>query len=546
MDVIVSPEKHVHAIMDQSESLNGLYDVSTADVYFLCIDDDTKLVPAHRCILASDSQKFREIFFTKSTQMLMDDCTLDTLTAFLKSFYCEVFEIKRNSLVALTQLAEKYNAIKCRSACWEFVQQMIQTSHEDICLAFDLAITYNKMDLRRQCIAKIMAVGRSLIETASFVSCTRQVFKIIVSLDFCDRDEVKVFMACMNWAKHRCEMENLDANHPSNVRFVLGDTFSHIQFHKMNSSQFVQCLSLHADIFTTDELKTIATSVNGMKPLKCYRNHTKADEQRRFLKTMIIANHHPYEAIAAMFGDDKTSNVFFLFENSDSEQKLIYAHKCVLAAKSDVFKQLFSNETVTDGNYPIFDASYDDFSTFIQTFYRQTTDGLLTMENIAKIIELAHLYEVNGLLENCIDFATKRLAARNIFRILDLCFIYSNADSVSLCLDWIIANENDMNRAFHARSLVDCSRKTVEFTLGLNFPNRNESQVFAATIEWAKKTCHQNQLETTPQNLRQTLGTAFDLIRFSSMLRSLNAHSTTTNFSAMTKSRRSTKKLSQG
>lgn len=516
MDVIRAPRKNLHAIMEQSESMNDLYDVSTADVFFLCIDDESKLVPAHKCILAADSQKFREMFFENApTPMIMDDCTLGTLTSFIRSFYCESFKINRENLVELTNLSEKYDARICKGACWDFIEQMIETAHEEIFQSLDLAITFDKVDLRDQCLSKLMDVGHLLLETAAFVSCSRQVFQLFVTLNFYHRDEVKLFIASIKWAKHRCDLENLDQNHPLNLRFVLSKSFTYIQFHKMTAQQFIQCLRLHADIFNPDELKNISKCIDA-SVLLTY-GPRKVNLRREFMKTTINQNSRSYEALESMFGDVKTANVFFVFGTMDNEQKLIYAHKCVLGAKSRVFKQLFCSDDTTNDNYPISDATYEDFFTFIETFYRKTADGLMTIKNIAKMIELANSYEVSGLLEKCIDFATMRLCSQNIFRILDLCFLYSNADSVSLCLDWIIAHENDMNRAFHSRSLVDCSKKTVEFTLGLNFPNRIETKIFQASIEWAKKSCQQNQLKPTTENMKMVLGNAFDLIRFTSM-----------------------------
>lgn len=505
--------------MEQSESLNDLYDVSTADVYFLCVDDETKLVPAHKCILASDSQTFRKTFFENTqSQMMIDDCTLDTLTTFLKSFYCERFRVKRELIVELTHLAEKYNAKKCKSACWQFINHMIRTSEEDIFQALDLAITFNNKELRKQCTAKLMASAHFLIGTKSFASCSRQVFKIIIAMNFVKRNEVKVLEASIEWAKYHCNEKNLNQNSAANLRSVLGDYFHLIRFDKMTAHQFVQCLSLQADIFTVDELKNISTIIADAKKI-VEKPMSMKNQTRRIIKTAMIASYRPYDALNSMFGDTKTADVFLVFGTTTEHvlQKVICAHKCILAAKSPVFKRLFYNGNSADDHYPISDANHTDFQTFIESFYHKTVDGLLTTQNIIKMIELAHLYEVTGFLDKCIDFATKRLCSQNIFRVLDLCFIHSNEDSVSVCLDWIIANENTMNQAFHPLSLVDCSQKTVEFALGLNFPNRDETQMFKASIEWAKKSCKRNQIEPTPMNLKVTLGKVFDLIRFSSM-----------------------------
>ncbi|XP_031637091.1 uncharacterized protein LOC116349686 [Contarinia nasturtii] len=521
MDPVLSfHSKTVHAIMLQSESIGDLYDVSTADIYFMCIDDETKLVPAHKCILASDSQVFREIFYEGgSEQVLPDDCRIETLSTFLRSFYCNTYKISRDIIVDLTQLAEKYAATKCKLACWRFLDQMTQTADEDTFVVLDLAITYNNKAVHDCCVEKLNLNGCLLIETEAFVSCTQQVLDLILGLAFFKRDEVKMFFACIKWAKYHCEREKLDATHAENIRFILGDSFYLIHFDQMTPMQFIQCQSLHANVFAAEDLKRISTSIMAAHAQPENEMDVKMTLKRRFIKTSINTNKMAYKSIESMFGDSQTANVFFVFDSNENQLKCVFAHKCILAAKSDVFKKLFTGEPQqsNNNNYPVSDATHHEFNAFIQTFYCQFSDGIINTENMYKMIILASLYEVNGLLDDCIEFAIKSLCFENVFRILDACFVYSNADSVSACLNWIITNECGMNQAFHRHSLIGCNHGTVEFALGLNIPNRQEGQIFKATIEWARKSCERNEIEATVDNLKMVLGNAFNLIRFASM-----------------------------
>lgn len=104
----------VHPIMKQSESVGGIYDVNTADVYFPALaDGTTKFLPAHKCVLASASKKFFEIFYeTEENPCLPENCSIDVLTPFFRSMYCEVFTIKREHIAELMQLVEDYDVKK--------------------------------------------------------------------------------------------------------------------------------------------------------------------------------------------------------------------------------------------------------------------------------------------------------------------------------------------------------------------------------------------------------------------------------------------------
>lgn len=500
--------------MDQCESACNLYDISTADVFFLCTDDDTKVVPAHKCMLASNSTKFRD-FFAKNdvNQILPENCKIDTMSIFLRSFYCPSFSIDRKNIVELTHLSEKYDALKCKSSCWKFLNLMIQKAYEDIFDVLDLSIIYGNVQLRGICQNKVMAVGRYLIETESFIRCSYQVLEAIIVLAFLKRNEVNVFKACIKWAKYHCNQMKLEPNNPRNIRLMLGDCFKIIQFDKMTAEQFIRCQSLHADLFAADELMSISKKIIQKVP-QIIEPNVQHNLLRQFIQSSVNANDAIFTMIEKMLGDSVTANVFFVFDSNKKQKKWIYAHKCILSVKSPVFKKLFFGEYSADNNnYPVSDATYDEFHAFIQTFYYNTADNLLSIDNIFKMNVLAKLYEVTTLQTECINFAIKNLCFQHIFRILDLCFVYSNADSVSVCLDWIIHNEHEMNLAFHPQSLIHCTYKTVEFALGLTFPDRNENDLFKASIEWAKNVCKQKKVQPTEGNIKMALGQAHHLIQ---------------------------------
>lgn len=467
----------LYPAMEQSESLGGIYDINTADIYFgICVDGTAGFVPAHKCILATASLKFREMFFeSDQTETLPHTCSINALTTFLRSIYCDVFTIKREIIVELTHLAENYDVTKCRTACWEFLDRMIQSAPDDIFQVLSLSIEFKNQEMQRQCLSKWCDVGQFLIGTKAFLYCSCPVLKLVLDTSFFKRDEVKVFLAAIQWARYHCERDRLDPDHAINIRYVLGDCFKSIRFHTMTAHQFVQCQSLHAEVFGADELKSFSKQINQkLKPSLDSTSNGKL--QRRFLKSLVNKIENAFVSIELMFGDSKTANVFFGFDSGedggDGEgNRWIYAHKCILAAKSPVFKTIFYDNNANPEHYPISDPSYDNFSTFIQLFYHKTVDRLVTADNFAKLISLANAYEAKELVDQCIDVVVKSIDFRNIFRVLDVCFLHSNTDSVNRCLQWIIANEADMNLAFHSNSLVGCNYNTVKFALGRDIPN---------------------------------------------------------------------------
>lgn len=396
---------------------------------------------------------------------------------------------------------------------------MIQSAPEDIFQVLNLAIKFNNSDAQSKCLAKWHEFGHLLLETKSFLSCSQPVLKLVLDTDFNLRDEVKVFTAVIHWAKNQCKNNHFSPDVALNIRYMLGDAFQSIRFHQMTAKQFVTCQSLHADVFSADELRASASQIlkNDSSEeqlntgLSCDR---KEHLERRFLKSSVNKVDNAFATIEMMFGNSTTANVFFAYDSDCTEDsRLIYAHKCILAVKSPIFRKIFFEENGNTSSYPITDASYDEFSTFIHLFYRKTIDGLVTMDNVNRIISLAKSYEASEIIEQCIRFAVESIGFENVFRVLDMCFLYSNTDTVCVCLDWIVANEKEMHTAFHGDSLVGCSHKTVKFALAIKIPNRRDVDVFRASFQWAKKFCEQNQIEPTPENVRKALGDAFNLIR---------------------------------
>lgn len=71
--------------------------------------------------------------------------------------------------------------------------------------------------------------------------------------------------------------------------------------------------------------------------------------------------------------------------------------------------------------------------------------------------------------------------------------------------------------ALHSEGFVDIDLSTLEIVLGRETLNCKEMHVFEAALNWAAAECTRRELETTPQNKRQVLGSALNLVRIPTM-----------------------------
>lgn len=181
----------------------------TADVFF--VFENHPRVAAHKCILASDSVVFCRMFYGEMKEMgdiTITDASLDGFLAFLKSFYTSNMAITEENVAEIMYLGNKYDAVKCKTACQNFLTLVLCT--ENVLTILELTNMYNCEPLRMLCLKKIMQEGRAIIQMDCFYQSNRDVLKQILSTNFQRRNELTLFDACIGWAKQLCERENTD------------------------------------------------------------------------------------------------------------------------------------------------------------------------------------------------------------------------------------------------------------------------------------------------------------------------------------------------
>lgn len=595
-------------------SIGGIYNVQTSDFAFIFNENGHKqAIPAHKCILASDSSVFYQLFFDTPQSLdhlSISGASIDKFSIFLSSFYGTSMKLKRHDVADIMRLAYKYDAIKCKEVCRHFLLKTIETGVDDILWALQLANIFGCDEVQEICIGKVRNFGAYLIETGDFRDCNRNTLKMILNIDFVGRDEIKVLEACIDWARNigvdqsdgskeeadnRIEsmecverdgmvegvqnvemidytkktelkvetraqaieimgnVENVNSTqsneakrsevirdfHPKKdkeskshvensmplkrIRQMLGDCFELIRFHAMTERDFILCLSKYVEMFNRIEVKEISAAIVGIEG-KTIDRHSPLAFNSVPRGRLVALSHRfkaPFAVFSTIFNDRKSADVNFICTDEENGNQVRWsAHKCILAIKSPIFADLAIRSEKTAVEIQIDSITATEFGAFLRLLYGYPLIGIASLENVEKILTLAHEYHINDILKGHESKFKRFVVLENLFWALNLTDKFGYIDWANFNIEWIqrYCYRMDLNFAFVPNALVHCSESVVKSALALDFPNRNESMIFDAVINWAKNQCTLTQTDPNiDENLRNAVNSVFGLIKFGNM-----------------------------
>lgn len=519
------------SIHPQCQTIGGIYNVQTSNVILLCdTTTDDMAIPAHKSILAADSTVFYQQFYVESrtfNTFRIVNTTPDMLCKFLQSFYGKSMKMRRTDLPELMQLAYDFDAGKCKEICHEFMHKSLDAGIDDVLGILELALVHNYTPICNRCIEKIHRFGDFLIETDEFLTCNRQVFKLVVSNDFVRRNEKKLFGACIEWAKRRIGTKTSTSY--KEIRREIGKCFQMIHFDLMSAVQFVECLSEFTVIFQADEIQEISKMIlerrefdhpsNGDFNVMAQDQRENIPRGRLFTIRHIFANR--LNDFRKLYNDNVSADMHFVFETNDVR---IAAHKCILATRSSIFeKRLYEINGPVE--VLVKSTSPRTFSAFLKLLYGYRIDEIVQKTNLDAILTLAYEYSVLDIGKGQENQLKQFVTLETLFWAANLCQKFRFIDSMSFNCKWIRkhAKKFDLNLAFHSTALVHCSRTIVQNALDIDYHNQNAMRVFEAVINWAKNRCQQSKSKSnstpTTKNLRRKLNNLLQFIPFHKMTR---------------------------
>lgn len=228
-----------------------------ADVHFVFkIGDETEEVPANKANLAILSPVFKAMFYgslPEDRKVPIVDADAVAFKEFLQFFYLNKVKLTMENMETIVRLADKYDVLEMVNACAESFK--IQSANQ-MCWAYQLALNLKNDKIITTCVDKITKMPMETFANDMFKGCSQSTLRQFLELDF-ECNEVEVFDACLVWAKHACECDDLDATKAENLRAQLGDCLKLIRYGSMKVEEFNQRYMQHKGLFTMEEFEDL-------------------------------------------------------------------------------------------------------------------------------------------------------------------------------------------------------------------------------------------------------------------------------------------------
>lgn len=233
---------------------NGSIDSQTA-----CDSSRVIRLPAHKILLAGDSDVFHTMFYgslKEKGDVKITDSTPYAFKEFLSCFYFDEPLFTRANIVDVYMITHKYNAVKCMKKVIQYLERSL--SVDNVLDIYDVAMTLDIPELKTKCLLIIEANYIEMYKqdgSKQFAVCAYKVLLNIIEFAQLSDDAKLIF--CMKWSLAQCRQENMTETHPDFnkiVRSKLGRATSFIDFKKITPVYKRRLIELHPNFFNREEI----------------------------------------------------------------------------------------------------------------------------------------------------------------------------------------------------------------------------------------------------------------------------------------------------
>lgn len=245
-------------------ALNNLYlDNETADVYFIFGAEKKVRIPAHKILLAANSDTFKAMFYGGGLDKEVPNVSIDAFKEFLQFFYFDKIKLSMENIADVLNLGKTFAFPSCLGICERHLMNSLRI--ENVCMSYGLAIRFDLNDLIERCKEMIAEKTEAVFQSTGFTECEQFVLSHILKLDLLSCAEILVFRACVDWVKVASKQEKVTKQI---LKEHLGDLLYDIRFRSITIEEFTTLLSTYGDLFSSDEYQEIVQLIVSSKD--CY------------------------------------------------------------------------------------------------------------------------------------------------------------------------------------------------------------------------------------------------------------------------------------
>ncbi|XP_041372641.1 BTB/POZ domain-containing protein 2-like [Gigantopelta aegis] len=224
------------------------------DVTFI-VGENRKRIQAHRLTLSLRSCVFLAMLtgpLAEEDDIEILDIDSDVFDQLLRFLYTDVISINGRNVISFLYAFKKYDIVDMENKCLTYIESSM--SPHEVCFVMEQAHLYNEQDLVQKALAYIWQNGDEVLKSDTFCGLCHDCFVKVIEADQRKTSEESVFEASIAWSEAECRRQGREVT-PENRRSVLGESMHLIRYSKIDSSYFVQKISLSSLLTKAEEIK---------------------------------------------------------------------------------------------------------------------------------------------------------------------------------------------------------------------------------------------------------------------------------------------------
>jgi len=204
------------------------------------------------------------------------------------------------------------------------------------------------------------------------------------------------------------------------------------------------------------------------------------------------------------------ADVHFIFKK---ENKIIPAHKFLLASRSAVFQAQFYGEIPAGSGGSKDEVEIEDIepAAFVEVLrYIYYEESNISGENVMVIMYASKKYMLPGLTSVCTKYLDQSVDLTNACLILNQSISFDEKELTEKCFKII---DSKTEEAFASDDFANLDKRVMEILIARDTLKIKEISLFEAVVKWASHECKRRELPGKSENLREVMGDILYLIR---------------------------------
>ncbi|XP_061170988.1 BTB/POZ domain-containing protein 6-like [Saccostrea echinata] len=194
------------------------------------------------------------------------------------------------------------------------------------------------------------------------------------------------------------------------------------------------------------------------------------------------------------------------------EEKLVRAHKYVLASRSPVFDALLYGDLAESNEIKIPDIEPSAFNVLLRFLYCGDID--LNQDTVIGALYAADKYDVEELMKASKSYLDQNITYETVCTILENAKLFNFENLTEKCMNFIVENCNSVLQSPSALGLM---KETLSEIVSSKYLNMEELEMYHFLISWAENQCEKKGLTKSDENIRNEIGDTLYQVRFQSM-----------------------------